>query len=169
MLFSRTRIKRGASDSLADPLRTGAIPADLSNVAGERKGRSHVWNGIFARDQKSSCARCDGAAGINRCAYTRAFERCWSNRVAANGESPTHRSTRHDSVLRNKSRFAQSRRGDVQTRGGGSRNREKILAHRKSRNTAVKVKERSKELFQHYCQLLGYRCSHSKTSNQQSV
>ena len=34
MLFSRTRIKRSASDSLADPLRTGALPADLSNVAG---------------------------------------------------------------------------------------------------------------------------------------
>ena len=50
MLFSRTRIKRGASDSLADPLRTGALPADLSNVAGESKGRSCVRNGIFARD-----------------------------------------------------------------------------------------------------------------------
>jgi len=33
----------------------------------------------------------------------------------------------------------------------------------------VKVKERSKELFQHYCQLRGYRCSPIKTSDQQGV
>jgi len=33
----------------------------------------------------------------------------------------------------------------------------------------VKVKEQSKELFQHYCQLRGYRCSPIKTSNQQGV
>jgi Phytoene/squalene synthetase len=44
----------GAPDSVADPLRTGAVPIDLSNVAGEGKGRPYVWNGIFARDQKSS-------------------------------------------------------------------------------------------------------------------
>src|SRR5437763_4787129 len=93
MLFSRIRIKRCAPDSIADLLRTGALPADLSNVAGERKGRPYVWNGIFARDQKSSRARCDGAAGINRRAYTRPFEDGQPGSVAANGESPTPRGT----------------------------------------------------------------------------
>ena len=55
------------------PLRTRALPADLSSMAGESKGRPYVGNGIFARDKKSSRARCDGAAGINRRAYTCAF------------------------------------------------------------------------------------------------
>src|SRR4029077_4513154 len=100
MLFSRTRIKRGAPDSLADPLRTGALPADLSNVSGERKGRSHVWNGIFARDQKPSCARCDGAAGINRRAYTSAFECGRARSLAAQSEGPASRSARDDFVVR---------------------------------------------------------------------
>src|SRR6266446_3372777 len=100
MLFSRTRIKRGASDSIADPLRTGALPADLSNVAGERKGRPYVWNGIFARDQKSSSARCDSAAGINRRAYTRAFECVRSRGLAADRKGRAQRSTHDDFVVR---------------------------------------------------------------------
>ena len=113
MLFSRTRIKCGASDSLADPLRTGALPADLSNVAGERKGRPYVWNGIFARDQKSSRARCDGAAGINRRAHTRAFECVRSHGLAADRESRAQRSARDGFIVRSYARIAQANRRDV--------------------------------------------------------
>src|SRR5512132_1519302 len=98
MLFSRTRIKRGASDSLADPLRTGAFPADLSNMAGKGKGGPCVWNGIFARNQKSSRPRCDGAAGINRRAHTLAFGGIRSRGLTAHGESPASRRARDDFV-----------------------------------------------------------------------
>src|SRR5258707_1703867 len=113
MLLSQTQIQHVERDSNTDPLRSGAIPADLSNVAGERKGRSHVWNGIFARDQKSSCARCDGAAGINRSAYTRAFECVRSRGLAAHSESPASRSARDDFVVRSCARIAQANRRDV--------------------------------------------------------
>ena len=111
--FPEHAIKRGAPDSLADPLRTGALPADLSNLAGERKGRSYVGNGIFARDQKSSCARCDGAAGINRRAYTSAGECSGSRGLAAHSESPATRSARDDFVVRSCARLSQANRGDV--------------------------------------------------------
>ena len=116
MLFSRTRIKRGAPDSLADPLRTGALSADLSNVAGERKGRPYVWNGIFARDQKSSRARCDGAAGINRRAHTCAFECGRSRGLAADSKSRAQRSARDDFVVRSYTRIAQANRRDIRSR-----------------------------------------------------
>ena len=111
--FPEHELRRGASDSLADPLRTGALPADLSNMAGEGKGRPFVWNGIFARDQKSSRARCDGAAGINRRAHTCAFECVRSRGLAAHGESPATRSARDDFVVRSYPRIAQANRRDV--------------------------------------------------------
>src|SRR4029077_9020455 len=98
MLFSRTRIKRSASDSLADPLRTRALPADLSNMAGARKGRPYVWNGKSARDQKSSRARCDSAAGVNWRTHTRAFECVRPRGVAGYSESRTQRSARDDPI-----------------------------------------------------------------------
>ena len=94
MLFSRPRIKLGASDSLADPLRIGALPADLSKVAGESKGRPCVWNGIFARNRKSSRARCDGAAGFNRRAHTRAFGGIRSRGLAADRKGRAQRGAR---------------------------------------------------------------------------
>src|SRR5437763_9943446 len=113
MLFSRIRIKRCAPDSIADPLRTGALPADLSNVAGERKGRPYVWNRIFARDQKSPRARCDGAAGINRRAHTRAFECVWSRGLEADRKGPAQRSTHDDFVVRSYACIAQANRRDL--------------------------------------------------------
>src|SRR4029077_17918379 len=112
MLFSRTRIKRGAPDSLADPLRTRALPADLSNVAGERKSRPYVCNGIFARDQKASRTRCDAAAGINRRAHTRAFECVRSRGLAGHSKGRAERSARDDLIVRPYARIAQANRRD---------------------------------------------------------
>src|SRR5438046_10310501 len=113
MLFSRTRIKRGASDSLGDPFRTGPLPADLSNMAGKGKGGPCVWKGIFARDQKSSRARCDGAAGVNRRAYTRAFESGRSRGLAADRKGRAQRSARDDFVVRSYACIAQPNRRDL--------------------------------------------------------
>src|SRR5215208_456938 len=113
MLFSRTRIKRNSHDSFADPLRTGAVPVDLRKMAGERTGGPYIWNGIFECDQKSPGARCDGAAGINWRAYTRAFEGVRSRRFAAHTESPAERSARDDFVVRPCARVAQANRRDV--------------------------------------------------------
>jgi hypothetical protein len=112
MLFSRTRIKRDAPDSLADPLRTGALPADLSNMAGESKGRPYLWNGIFACDPKSSRPRCNSAARINRRAHTCPLKCVRSRGLAANRKGRAQRSARDDFIAGSYARIAQANRRD---------------------------------------------------------
>jgi len=65
MLFSRIRIERSASDYGADSLRTGALPADLPDVAGESKDRARVRDAILDCDSEAPYACGDGFAGLN--------------------------------------------------------------------------------------------------------
>src|SRR4029453_18125476 len=96
--FSRKRIKRGSSDSVNDPVRTGALPAGLSNMGGQGKDGPCVWNGIFACDKKSSRARCYGAAGVNRRTPAAALECGRSRGLAPDRESRAPGGPRNDVI-----------------------------------------------------------------------
>src|SRR2546429_4621361 len=116
MLLPRIRVKRRASDRIADSVGRKTFPPDLSNLARESKSRAGVRITVHARNRKSPGPRCDGFAGVDRHAHDFSIGCRWSSSVAADGESPAPRSARDDLVASPCSRIAEPNRHHVRTR-----------------------------------------------------